>query len=104
MANEEGQPRRGAQLRREVNDEAVGGEHARGALGELAGAMTAIVRNGSAQRPGPGGVLCDVGGKTLSRPRDDRGVHAVGARAEDAAQAAGAELQRAPEAILQLLD
>ena len=79
-----------------MDEHAVGGEHGRGLPREEVGFDAAVMRDGA--RGGLFRAKQEVG-KTLGRPADGVNIQAVGACADDAAHAAGAELQLAVETV-----
>ncbi len=87
------------QARIEIGGHAVGGKHTRGLAREARRADAAVVGNGAAQRQSR---RLEVSGKSLRRAADNVNIHAVRARAEHAAQSAGAEGKVTVKAVLDL--
>ena len=87
----------------EVDLVAVGSQHVGCDFGELAAVVAAVVADGSAELFLVGVDLADVVGETLGGHCHGVFVHAVGADAHDAAKAAGAELEVAVEALVELV-
>ena len=87
------------QARIEIGGHAVGGKHTRGLAREARRADAAVVGNGAAQRQSR---RLEVSGKSLRRAADNINIHAVRARAEHAAQSAGAEGKVTVKAVLDL--
>ena len=86
----------------EVCLDAVGGQHRRGLLAEQHALVPAVVGNGH----GLGLAVCvleQVIGQALGGLAHGVHVHPVGARADHAPQAAGAELQVPVEPVVDLL-
>ncbi len=94
------QRRDGLEPRVEIRLNAVRGQHAGGLPGKALAADAAVIADGSA--PGKTGSVQNVR-RGLRGAADDVDVHAVRARAENAAQAAGAELQLAAKGVFDLL-
>ena len=92
----------GGEIDEQMGDEAERREHAGRVLGELAAHVTPVVPDDDATllRVGEGGG--EVRGQPVRRGEDDGTVHPVGTAAEHAAEAGGAELERAREAIGEL--
>ena len=93
---------RGAQRLEEVGLDAVGREDVGHRLGEGARVVAAVVAHHDAQVLAAGEGLEDVVGEALRGHADDVLVHAVRARAHDAAQAARAELEVLVEGLDQV--
>ena len=80
------------------------GEHARGVLGELARVAAAVVADHHAARSRRSGTFASrYAREARACLADDRAVHPLRPGAEDAAQAGGAELERAVEALVELI-
>ena len=102
VAHGEAELRRGAHAVEEVDVEAVGGQHMGRDFGKLAAVVAAVVADGGAQLRLAGVAFAHIVGQPLRGHGHGVAVHAVGAHAHDAAQPAGAELQMAVEALVQL--
>ena len=93
----------GVHVRKEVCDDAVGGENARRGFGEHVRLAAGIVRDDHAALHRGGAERLDVFGKPLRRPAHGEHVHHVRAVADDAAHARGAELELRAETVFDLL-
>ena len=103
MAHGVGEDRHRTQLVKQADVDALVAQHERGSLGELRAHAAGVIRDDDAALGVFGILAVDVVGKALGRPADIVEVHAVGARAEHAAHAGGAEGQLGIEAVLNLL-
>ena len=88
VAHGEAQRRRGLDARVDERADAVGRQHTRCGFDELLAHVAAVARDGDAR---VGEVRVNVIGEALRGLRDGVDVHAVRARADDAAQACRAE-------------
>ena len=93
-----------AQSFKEEGADAVGREDCGHGLGKEAAVVAAVVTHDDAElaAPAAGIGFQDVVGKSLRGHADDVLVHAVGARAHDAAKASRAEFKAAVEALNEL--
>ena len=92
----------GSRLQSGVNPggDAVGGDDTGGFHGKQVAFDPAVVANGNGLGQGSG---FQVIAQSLSWPADDINIHAVGAGADDAPQAAGSEFQIPVESVIDLL-
>ena len=101
VAHREGKHRHGAQRIEQIRLHALRGEDERRFAGELLGEIAGIVADGHAAL-GAALVLLDQRRQRQRHAADGVAVHAVGAKAEHAAHAGGAEGQFAVEAVFEL--
>ena len=103
MAHRVGEHRHRAQLIEQVDVDALMRQHQRGRLGKLRAHAAGVVGDDHAAAGILGVLAVDVVGEALGGPAHVVQVHAVGARAEHAAHARGAEGQLGIEAVLDFL-
>ena len=103
VADGKAQLRRGAQGLENADVDAVGGADLRGGVGEEHIVVAAVHADGNALFLGVLALGGDDIGEALGGPADDMDVHLVQTDLHGAAQTGGAELQRAVEAVLDLL-
>ena len=100
VARGEGKRRRRLKARVHVRLDAVGCQHARCSVREQLGIDAGVVANGNGAGLAIAGLAVDEVGDTLGCLTHRMDVHAVGAGAQNAAQARRAEFQRAIERVL----
>ena len=103
MLDGEAQLRRGAQRVEQIHANALLRQHARGILGELPREAAAVVRDGHALLARVRALRDQLVAQTRRRAAHGVYVHAVRARAQNAAQAARAEFEILVKTILNLL-
>ena len=102
LADREGQQRRRQRPRHHQRPEPGAGHHLGGVAGEDVGVVAGVVPDHDG-RAGRGAVVLEVRRQAGGRAGHDDAVHPVGAGAERAAQAGGAELQRPGEPVGELV-
>ena len=103
VADGKAQLRRGTQGLKNADMDAVGGADLRGGVGKEHIVVAAVHADGNALLLGVLTLGGDDIGKALGGPADDMDVHLVQTDLHGAAQTGGAELQRAVEAVFDLL-
>ena len=93
----------GTQSLEQIHMEAVCRQHIGGNLGKLAAVVAAVVAHSSLDGVGRGEALLHIVGQALGGHSHRVFIHAVGAHAHNAAQAAGTKLQIAVETLVQLV-